>query len=109
MIIGVNNIRFIINFIIGRLMDISEIIPIIGACNFSIANDTGFSHIASGLGLQCIILFMDSPPLSYGVYSKNISVIVPQDENIESCGHNTRGRDKISFEEVLKKSLTLVS
>ena len=90
-------------------MDISEIIPIIGACNFGIGNDTGFSHISSGLGLKCIILFMDSPPLSYGVYSKNISIIVPQNENIESCGHNTRGRDRISFEEVLKKSLTLIS
>ena len=110
-----NLIKKIMDSSIGKIclpltqMDISEIIPIIGACNFSIGNDTGFSHIASGLGLQCIILFMDSPPLSYGVYSKNISVIVPQDENIESCGHNTRGRDKISFEEVLKKSLTLVS
>ena len=52
---------------------------------------------------------MDSPPLAYGVYSKNISVIVPDGETIESTGHNARGKDKISFVEVLKKSLELIS
>ena len=52
---------------------------------------------------------MDSPPLAYGVYSKNISVIVPEGETIESCGHNTRGKNNISFSEVLKKSIELIS
>ena len=88
---------------------ITEIIPIIGACNFGIFNDTGFAHIASGLGLKCLVLFMDSPPSAYGEYSKNISIIVPEGESIESCGHNTRGKDKISFDEVLKKSLELIN
>ena len=87
--------------------NISEIMPIIAACSYNISNDTGFAHIASGLGLKCVVLFMDSPPLAYGVYSKNISVIVPDGETIESTGHNTRG--KISFEEVLKKSLELIN
>ena len=88
---------------------ITEIIPIIGACNFGIFNDTGFAHIASGLGLKCLVLFMDSPPSAYGEYSKNISIVVPEGESIESCGHNTRGKDKISFKEVLNKSLKLTS
>ena len=83
--------------------NISEIMPIIAACSYNISNDTGFAHIASGLGLKCLVLFMDSPPLAYGVYSKNISIVVPDGETIESTGHNTRG--KISFVEVLKKSL----
>ena len=87
--------------------NISEIMPIIAACSYNISNDTGFAHISSGLGLKCVVLFMDSPPLAYGVYSKNISVIVPDGETIESTGHNTRG--KISFDEVLKKSLELIS
>ena len=87
--------------------NISEIIPIIAACSYNISNDTGFAHIASGLGLKCLVLFMDSPPLAYGVYSKNISIVVPDGETIESTGHNTRG--KISFVEVLKKSLELIS
>ena len=52
---------------------------------------------------------MDSPPSAYGVYSKNISIIIPEGETIESCGHNTRGKDKISFEKVFKKSLEQIS
>ena len=87
--------------------NISEIMPIIAACSYNISNDTGFAHIASGLGLKCLVLFMDSPPLAYGVYSKNISIVVPDGETIESTGHNTRG--KISFVEVIKKSLELIS
>ena len=87
--------------------NISEIMPIIAACSYNISNDTGFAHISSGLGLKCVVLFMDSPPLAYGVYSKNISIVVPDGETIESTGHNTRG--KISFVEVLKKSLELIS
>ena len=87
--------------------NISEIMPIIAACSYNISNDTGFAHIASGLGLKCLVLFMDSPPLAYGVYSKNISIVVPDGETIESTGHNTRG--KISFVEVLKKSLELIN
>ena len=77
-------------------MTIQETIPVIGACDFCISNDTGFAHISSALNLKCLMLFMDSPPLAYGSYSKNISVIVPKDETVESCGHNTRGKDKIS-------------
>jgi len=34
---------------------------------------------------------------------------VPADETVESTGHNTRGKDKIFFDEVLKKSLDLIS
>jgi len=88
-------------------MNIGETLPIIGACQYYIGNDTGWGHISSGLNLKSLFLFMDSPPLAYGVYSKNISVIVPEGETIESCGHNTRGT--ISFSEVLKKSIELFS
>ena len=88
-------------------MNIKETLPIIGACQYYIGNDTGWGHISSGLNLKSLFLFMDSPPLAYGVYSKNISIIVPDGETIESCGHNTRGT--VSFSEVLKKSLELIS
>ena len=44
-----------------------------------------------------------------GKSSKNISIIVPQGETIESCGHNTRGKDKISYDEVLSKALELIN
>jgi len=90
-------------------MKIAETIPIIASCQIYIGSDTGWGHIASGLGLKSLFLFMDSPPLAYGVYSKNISIIVPQGETIESCGHNTRGKDKISYDEVLTKTLELIN
>ena len=90
-------------------MTIAETIPIIAACQHYIGNDTGWGHLASGLGLKSLFLFMDSPPLAYGVYSKNISIIVPQGETIESCGHNTRGKNKILYDEVLTKTLELIN
>ena len=50
-------------------MNLSEAIPIIAASQYYIGNDNGWGHIASGLGLKSLFLFMDSPPLAYGVYS----------------------------------------
>ena len=90
-------------------MKISETIPIIGACQYYIGNDTGWGHISSGLGLKSLFLFMDSPPLAYGVYSKNITIIVPEGLTIEKTGHNTRGKDQISIDSVLKKSLEIIN
>ena len=110
-----NLIRQIMNSSIGNncisfsSMTIAETIPIISACRLYIGNDTGWGHISSGLGLKSLLLFMDSPPLAYGIYSKNISIIVPDGETIESCGHNTRGKDKISVSKVLKRVLELMS
>ena len=90
-------------------MKLSEAIPIIGASQYYIGNDTGWGHISSGLGLKSLFLFMDSPPLSYGVYSKNINIICPDGLTLENTKHNTRGKDKISFDRVLKKSIELIS
>ena len=89
-------------------MTITETIPIISACQFYIGNDTGWGRISSGLGLKSLLLFMDSPPSAYGVYSKNINIICPDGLTIENTGHNTRGKDQISFDKVLKKSLELI-
>jgi len=90
-------------------MSIGETLPIINSCNFCISNDTGFAHISSAMGLKSLLLFMDSPPLAYGTYSKNISIIVPEGESVDSCKHNTRGKDKISFNNVLNKTLKILS
>jgi len=90
-------------------MSIGETLPIINSCNFCISNDTGFAHISSAMGLKSLLLFMDSPPLAYGAYSKNISIIVPEGESVDSCKHNTRGKDKISFNNVLNKTLEILS
>jgi len=90
-------------------MTIAETIPIIRACQFYVGNDTGWGHISSGLGIKSLFLFMDSPPSAYGAYSKNISIIVPDGQTFESCGHNTRGKDKIPFSKVFEKTLQLIN
>ena len=90
-------------------MSISETLPVIGSCQYYCGNDTGWAHLSSGLGLQALCLFMDSPPLAYSSYSKNIRVVVPEGESLESCGHNTRGKDKISFDKVLGEALEMIS
>ena len=90
-------------------LDMDQIIPIIASCPYYIGSDTGAAHLSANLGSKCLILFCDSPPSAYGLWNPNIKIIVPSGETIESCGHDTRGKDKISFDEVLKKSLDLIN
>ncbi len=88
-------------------MTIAETIPIISACQNFIGNDTGWAQISAALNLKSLIIFCDSPSEAYGVWRNNIKIIVP--EGLQICQHNTRGKDKISFDEVLKKSIELIS
>ena len=89
--------------------NMEQIIPIIAACRFYIGNDTGALHISANLNLKCLAIFCDSPPSAYGLWNPNIKIIVPAGKTIESTGHNTQGKDKISFDEVLEKSLNLIN
>ncbi len=61
------------------------------------------------LGFKSLFLFMDSPPAAYAAYSKNIFVILPDGESMESCGHNTRGKNKISVNKVFNKTIELMA
>jgi len=90
-------------------LKISETLPFIKNCNLYIGNDTGWLHISAALGIKCLALFMDSPVLAYGKYSKNISVVVPEGETEESTGHDTLGKNKISFEKVFNKAIELLN
>jgi len=90
-------------------LTIQETLPIIKNCNIYIGNDTGWLHISSALNNKCLALFMDSSVQAYGKYSKNISLIVPEGETEETTTHNTRGKDNISFEKVLNKSMELIN
>mgnify|MGYP006449348337 FL=1 len=47
--------------------------------------------------------------MAYGKYSKYISIIVPEGETEETTTHDTLGKDKISFEKVLNKSVKLLN
>ena len=110
-----NLIKMIMDSSIGKncvsfsTMTIEKTIPIISACRYYIGNDTGWGHISSGLGLKSLLLFMDSPPSAYGIYSKNISIIVPDGETLETCAHNTRGKKRISVNKVLNEATKLIS
>ncbi|MBO6493090.1 MAG: glycosyltransferase family 9 protein [Pelagibacteraceae bacterium] len=95
------------NCISFAAMDIAETMPIIAACKYCISNDTGFGHISAGLGLKSLMLFIDSPPAAYGLYNKNISILVPEGETIETTTHDTMGT--ISVDEVLKNALELMN
>ena len=97
------------NCISFRDLSILETLPIIKNCDFYIGNDTGWLHIASALNKNCLALFMDSPVQAYGKYSKNISIIVPENESEHTTTHNTLGKDRINFKEVLNNSLKLLN
>ena len=88
-------------------MTIAETIPIISACKYYIGNDTGWGQISAALDLKSLFIFCDSPSDAYGAWRNNIKVIVPK--GLKICEHNTRGKDKISFDELLDKSLELIS
>jgi heptosyltransferase II len=89
-------------------LTISNTLPIIKNCDLYIGNDTGWLHIASALEIKCLALFMDSPVIAYGKYSKYISTIIPEGETEETTTHDTLGKNKISFEKVFNKTLELI-
>ena len=86
-------------------LSISETLPIIKNCDASICNDSSFSHLSSGLGIETIVLMADTP-LIYGNYSPRMYPIIPDGEN--TVTHNTSGKDKINPDKIfiqLKKIL----
>ena len=90
-------------------MSINETLPIISNCDLYVGNDTGWLHLSCGLGLKCVALFMDSPVLAYGKYSKKISVIVPKNSTEQTTVHNTRGKDLIFVDQVVQKIKDLIN
>ena len=90
-------------------LKINEMLPIIANCDLYCGNDTGFMHISAALNLKTVALFMDSPVLAYGKYSKNINVIIPEGETEETTTHDTLGADKISFDKVYNKCIELLT
>ncbi len=90
-------------------LKMEEIVPIIASCQYYIGNDTGFGHLSANLNSKCLMIFCDSP-VNYGLWNNNIKIILPIGETIETFGgHDALASDKISFDEVLKKSLDLIN
>ena len=67
--------------------------------NTSPVHATSYSLVI--VGLTALVGFLH--------YIKNRSFIVPDGETIESCGHNTRGKDRISVDKVLDKILESIN
>ncbi len=87
-------------------LSISETLPIIKNCNYSICNDTGFSHLSSALGIKTITLMADTP-IIYGSYSSKMFPIVPDGET--TVTHDTLGKDKINPEKIFEKFLSILN
>ena len=89
-------------------LSIKETLPIIKNCDLYIGNDTGWAHIAVALKVRALTLFMDSPVMAYGRYSSRMVTVEPEGEK-DSTTHATLGKDKISYDEVLTKTLELIN
>jgi len=89
-------------------LNIKETLPIIKNCDLYIGNDTGWAHIAVALKVRALTLFMDSPVMAYGRYSSRMVTVEPEGEK-DSTTHDTLGKDKISYDEVLTKTLELIN
>ena len=95
------------NCISFEQLSIKETLPIIKNCNLYIGNDTGWAHIAVALNIKALTLFVDSPVLAYGRYSQRMITVEPIGEK-NSTTHDTLGKDKVSFDEVLTKAKSLL-
>jgi heptosyltransferase-2 len=89
-------------------LSIKETLPIIKNCDLYIGNDTGWAHIAVALKVRALTLFMDSPVMAYGRYSSRMVTVEPEGEK-NSTTHDTLGKDKISYDEVLTKTLESIN
>ena len=87
-------------------LSISETLPIIKNCNYSICNDTGFAHLSSALGIKTITLMADTP-IIYGSYSSIMFPIIPDGET--TVAHDTLGKDKINPEKIFEKFLSILN
>ena len=89
-------------------MRIKETMRYISNCDLYIGNDTGWAHISVALKVKALTLFMDSPVFAYGRYSSRMTTIEPIGEK-DTTTHDTLGKDKISFDEVYKKSIEMLN
>ncbi len=89
-------------------LNIKETLQKISDCNLYIGNDTGWAHISVALKVKSITIFCDSPVLAYGRYSNKMITIEPEGE-FETTTHDTLGKNKVSFKDVLEESLKLLT
>jgi len=81
-------------------LTLSEILPVIKNCDVSVCNDSSFSHLSSGLGIETIVLMADTP-LLYGNYSPRMYPIIPDGES--TVNHNTLGKNRINPKKIFEQ------
>ena len=81
-------------------LSLNEILPIIKSCDVSICNDSSFSHLSSGLGVDTIVLIADTP-LLYGNYSSRMFPIIP--DKINDKHPNALAKDRIDPNKILEQ------
>ena len=86
-------------------LSIKETLPIIKICNFSVCNDSSFSHLSAALGIKTITLMADTP-LIYGNYSSKMFPILPDGK--KSVTHNTLAKEKINPNKIIEKILEIL-
>ena len=79
---------------------------IIKNCDFSICNDSSFSHLSAALGIKTITLMADTP-LIYGNYNSKMFPIIPDGEI--TVGHDTLGKEKINPQKILNKVIEILN
>ena len=95
------------NFMSFENLNIRQTLPLIKNMDLMISNDTSWSHIAVSLKVKTLTLFMDSPVMAYGRYSTRMTTIEPEGEK-DTTTHDTLGKDRISFDEVYKKTIEML-
>ena len=96
------------NLLSFEKMNIKETLKYISNCDLYIGNDTGWAHISVSLKVKAITIFCDSPVAAYGSYSEKMITVEPDGIIKGTTTHNALGKDKVSFENVLKESLRLL-
>ena len=87
-------------------LSIKETLPIIKNCNFSVCNDSSFSHLSAALSVKTITLMADTP-LIYGSYNSKMFPIIPDGKN--DVGHNTLGKEKINPQKIFDKKIEIIN
>jgi len=90
-------------------MNIKQTLNYISNCDLYIGNDTGWAHLSVALNIKALTIFCDSPVAAYGSYSSKMITVEPDGIKKGTTKHNTLGKDKISFERVLKKTIDILS
>ena len=99
--VGKNSLSF-------ETLSIKETLQNISDCDLYIGNDTGWAHISVALKVKALTIFCDSPVLAYGRYSFRMTTVEPEGEN-NTTTHDTLGKDKISFDQVLGETFKLLN